>query len=128
MHHLINEAARLVTITASGDQLVTEARAVTDRVLADTRLRVDFRVLIAAHASLETPTAEEAGALSGLVKLLRTRIAGRIAIVAPTAQLANPARYVSLLGSTPTLAGSGEVRAFLDEAEARKWVLGDSTT
>jgi hypothetical protein len=78
---------------------------------------------VLADPAAPPPSADDVVALAELVRLLRTRLRGRIAIVTSTHALADPAALVSLLGSGPSLDGGGEVRAFTRVSEARRWVV-----
>jgi hypothetical protein len=121
--HSIDPADRLVTVSGHGGRIVVEAADSAQRMLVDPRIDDSFGVLVLADPAAPTPSADDVVALADLVRLLRTRLRGRIAIVTSTHALADPAALVSLLGSGPSLDGGGEVRAFTRVSEARRWVV-----
>jgi hypothetical protein len=122
--HTIDAAAGLVTVSGGGGQILEEATESTDRMLSDPRITSKFRILILGDASAPPPSPDETVKLSALVRLLRKRISGRIAIVASNFALTKPANLIALLGTQPTLGNIEGVRAFSNEEEARAWVLG----
>lgn len=122
--HSVDAAARLVTIRGIAEDLLAEAKAVTDRVLTDARIGPDFRLLIAPDSGIAPPAADGVLGLADLVRVLQSRFTGRIAIVTASPKLMPAATMISLLGGRPSLGNRGEVQAFVTEAEGRAWILG----
>lgn len=120
----VDPAAQLVTVSGHGGQILKEAQETANLIMADQRLNSKFRILIVADDSAPPPAPEDFAQLAELLKLLRRRISGRIAIVATNVALTTPANVIALMGSQPTLGNVEDVRTFATEAEARAWVLG----
>ena len=122
--HSIDPAARLVTIRGIAGDLLAEAKAVTERVLADPRINDDFRLMIVPDKGIAPPGPDSVLGLADLLRLLRSRIRGRIAIVTSVSSLMPAATMISLMGGRPSLGNREEVQAFVTESEGRSWVLG----
>lgn len=108
----------LVVIRGSGVASMPERLAVLERILADPSLPATASVLIdvtEVDRSTETPDIE---AITNLVRKLRDRFRGRIAIV-------NSAVGHVMVSYLVALAiDDSSVRAFVSQTEARPWLLG----
>jgi len=124
--HTVDATARLITVSGHRGRILEEATESTNRLLADPRVTSRFRILILGDTSAPAPTPEETVQLSALVKLLRKRVSGRIAIVASNFALTKPANLIAVLGAQPTLGNIEDVRAFASKEEARAWVLNSA--
>lgn len=88
------------------------------RLLGEADRATDYSLAIVLHPEAPLPTSDEVAASPDLLKLLRARLAGPIAIVATGTGQATPAALIADVASTD----DAEVRWFPTEHEAHAWL------
>jgi hypothetical protein len=118
LQHTIDEAAGLVVVSGPGDAALKSAQDSFTRLLADERVRPHFKLLILVERSAPSPEGAEVRAIAQFLRLLRTKLAGPVAIVAPGETQATAATLIALEGSTD----DRSIRWFSSETAARTWL------
>jgi hypothetical protein len=115
--HIVNEVSQLVVITGLGKEALPEAEDSLAQLLRDPVVRPGFRFLILVHPAAVPPASDEVPHFAALLGVLLDQRAERIALVTSGAGHATPAQLMTMSIGDPRL------RAFMNEHEAREWLL-----
>lgn len=114
---------RFIRLAGRGDVSMGDRADCLSRLVRDSAMPEGAGVLIDVSEESEAsrPTDEELVLATTLIRVLRTRFRGRIAIFNPRNGHATLIHVIAIL----TEQGSGPgVQAFLDERSAREWLIG----
>jgi hypothetical protein len=110
--------ARRITLRGQASPLMPALRDAVVSLLREPGVDADYSLTILLHPEAPLPTTDDVAASPDLLKLLRARLAGPIAIVASGTGHATPAALIADVASTD----DAEVRWFPTEQEAEAWL------
>jgi hypothetical protein len=119
--HVIDHDNRLVVVKGRGEGSLKEIASSAYRLLEDNSMATDYEFMFAANGTALYPTPDQMWTIASFLKTLLSRFSGRSAIVTSNVGKISAAHLISFGADKE---GTGRLRVFISEKQARVWLLG----
>ena len=117
--HIIDHEHRLVLVRGDGEGSMEEIADSARRLLEDQPIGTNYSFMFLVDDTALHPTSDQMWGIASLLQTLLSRFTGRMAIVTSDIGRVSAAHLITFGADM----GTGRVRAFSTESDARGWLL-----
>jgi hypothetical protein len=119
--HIVDYDNRLAVVRGSGEGSLDEIANSSYRLLEDQSIAADYAFMFVVNSTALHPTPDQMWTIASFLERMLSRFTGRMAIVASDDGRISAAHLITFGADKK---GTGRLRVFTSEDQARVWLLG----
>lgn len=119
--HIVDYDNRLAVVRGRGEGSLDEIANSSYRLLEDQSIAADYAFMFVVNSTALHPTSDQMWTIASFLETLLSRFSGRMAIVTSDVGKVSAAHLIAFGADKE---GTGRIRVFTSEHQARAWLLG----